>query len=133
MAEMTQEQKQLTVTLAAEYGPKVYAQAVELSGLSLCLVSLGADVLTAAERERMYRQASLHLAKLLETVMSPEHSARVTECAKRMDAALDTWMLDAIEMRDGLPAIECVRAEGCRLRNGQCQQVGKCLHRVAPS
>lgn len=100
---MTDEQKQLPAALIAAYGEKVYAQAVELSGLSLCLVSLGSDVLTEAERARMYRQASLHVAQLLEAVMPAEHSAKVTECAKRIDSAVDMAALDAIEKRDGLP------------------------------
>ncbi len=100
---MTPEQEQLRADLIAQYGETVFKQASELSGLAMCLVGLGADELKPEERARLYRQASLHLAQLLETVMPAEHSAKVTECAKRMDVALDLWMADEIEKREGLP------------------------------
>lgn len=103
MEVLTPEQRQLRVDLQAQYGDVVYAQAIELSGLSLCMLGLAADELSVEQRAHLYKQGSLHLAQLLETVMSAGHSAKVTECAKRMDAALDTWMLDDIEKRDGLP------------------------------
>jgi hypothetical protein len=103
---MTHEQKKLQADLIAQYGEVIYKQAVELSGLSLCLVALAADELAAPQREHLYRQASMHLAQLLETLMAPAVTAKVSECAKRMDAALDTWMLDEIEKRDGLPYLK---------------------------
>lgn len=102
---MTEEQ-QLRVDLLAKYGETVVKQATELSGLQICLLSLGTDVLTTAERERMYRLAGVHLGKLLETVMPPAVSALVVECALRIDAAADMAMLDDIEKRDGLPPVE---------------------------
>lgn len=102
---MTPEQQKLQADLIAEYGETVVRQAQELSGLSMCMVALGAEDLKPAERARAYQQASLHLGQLLETMMSVEMSAKVTQCAKRMDSALDVWMADEIERRDGLPRL----------------------------
>jgi len=100
---MTPEQDKLQADMLAEYGEVIFKQASEFSGLSLCLVALAGEELTPTQREHLYRQASLHLAQLLETLLPPAVSAKITECAKRMDAALDIWMLDEIEKRDGLP------------------------------
>ncbi len=102
---MTPEQQKLEAELLAEYGETIFTQARELSGLRLCMVGLAVDELTTEQRQHLFQQASLHLGQLLETVMAPAVSAKVSECAKRMDAALDTWMLDMIEKRDGLPPV----------------------------
>jgi hypothetical protein len=67
------------------------------------MVALGRDDLNEAERKRMYDQASLHLGQLLETMMSPALSEKVTECAKRLDEAIALWAADEVERRDGLP------------------------------
>lgn len=104
-ATMTKEQEQLRADLVARYGEDIVAQANQLSGLQLCLIGLGVDELKFEERARLVRQAGMHLAELLDTVMAPEHSAKVVECAKRLDAAIETWMNDEIEKRDGLPPL----------------------------
>lgn len=99
MIEPTAEQKKLRQDLITQYGEVVFRQAEEFSGLALCLTALAQGDLERDERIGLYRQASLHLGQLLETVMTSDHSARVSECAKRMDAALDMWMLDEVERR----------------------------------
>lgn len=72
--------------------------------MSLCLVALASDPdLSPEKRRETYDHASVHLAELLSTLMTAEESAAVSECAKRLDAAIETWMLDDIEARDGLP------------------------------
>lgn len=101
--EPTLEQRQLHADLVQLYGTKVCQQAHQLSGVALCLVALGTDKLSAAERRDSYVNASAHLALLLESLMTPEESAKVSECAKRMDVAIALWVLDDIEARDGLP------------------------------
>lgn len=121
---MTQEQEKLQADLLAQYGEVIFKQASEFSGLSLCLVALAADELAPAQREHLYRQASLHLAQLLETLMPAAHSANVTECAKRMDAALDTWMADDIERREGLPPLTEIRFDSDTIINGVLVKAG---------
>lgn len=97
MAEMTQEQKKLHEDLVAEYGEKIVGQARDLSGISLCVIGLLTDELSVAERQAAYQRVSGHLARLLESMMSPDHSAKVTACAKRLDAAIEVWTLDELE------------------------------------
>lgn len=101
---LTEEQEELHRQLVAQYGETIVKQAAELSGLALCLAGLAHDELAGAERARLYQQASLHLGQLLETMMPPAVSAKVAECAKRIDSAVDMAMFDAIEKRDGLPS-----------------------------
>lgn len=101
--EPTLEQRQLHAELVRRYGEKTCQQAHQLFGLALCLVALSTDVLSAEERRKSYVMASAHLAQLLETLMTQAESAKVSECAKRMDAAIAAWVLDDIEARDGLP------------------------------
>lgn len=102
--EPTAEQRKLFSELQVLFGAKSLEQANHLSGLGLCLAALAGDEgLTKEQRRFVYQQASTHLAQLLETLLSPKESARVTECAKRLDAAIETWMLDDTEARDGLP------------------------------
>jgi hypothetical protein len=100
---MTLEQQKLHDDLIAEYGETIVHQARHLSGLTTCMAALGAEELSKEERERAYRRAALHLGELLGTVLQPEVSAKVTECAERIDTAADLWMADEIEKRDGLP------------------------------
>lgn len=100
---MTEEQDKLPAELIKQYGAPTLMQANELSALTLCLQALGTEQLTDEQREFVARQAGLHVAQLMGMLMSPEQSAKVVECAKRVDSALDTWMLDEIEKRDGLP------------------------------
>lgn len=102
-SEPTLEQRQLRAALIAEHGETIFQQAAELSGLTICLVALGADDLSPVERERAFHQAGHHLAKLLETVMPADVSAKVTDCARRLDSAIDMAVLDDIEQREGLP------------------------------
>lgn len=102
--EPTVEQRQLFAELRERYGAATLERANHLSGLALCLVALASDdALTKDQRKDTYKSASYHLSRLLSTMLSAEESAAVSECAKRLDAALDTWMLDDIEARDGLP------------------------------
>lgn len=99
----TVEQLTLRRDLVAQYGELAFVQAIELSGLALCMRALAEADLNAGQRDWLYQQGSLHLAKLLEPLMSPEHSAKVTECSKRIEAANETWVNDEIEKREGLP------------------------------
>jgi hypothetical protein len=48
--------------------------------------------------------AGMHLAKLQASYITKGESDKLTECAKRLDAALETWMMDDLEEREGLPA-----------------------------
>lgn len=100
----TEEQRKLFSELQMLFGSKSLEQANHLSGLGLCLSALANDEgLTREQRQHVYQKASEHLAQLLEMLLSPGESARMIECAKRLDAAIETWMLDGIEARDGLP------------------------------
>jgi hypothetical protein len=99
---MTPEQVQEREALVARYGQAVFDQAVELSGLALCLRSLATDGLSPVQREWLYQQGSLHLAKLLTPLMSAEHSAKVTECSKRIETITETGVMDEIARRAGL-------------------------------
>lgn len=101
-ATMTPEQVQEREALIAKYGQAVFEQAVELSGLALCMRALADPEMDAGQREWLYQQGSLHLAKLLNPLMSPQHSAQVTECSKRIESATDLWMADELERRHGL-------------------------------
>ncbi len=103
MTAMTPEQEKLHADLVKKYGLLIVKQARHLSGLTLCLQALALDELDQEERRKSYERAGVHLAKLLETVMPAEYSAKVTECASRIDSATDLWMADEIEQRDGLP------------------------------
>lgn len=102
-ATMSDEQDKLMAQLQAQYGPDIVNQAAQLSGLTTCLQALGIEDLKPQEREFAYRQAGFHIAQLIDSLMKPEHAAKVIECAKRTDSAIDMWMLDDIEKRDGLP------------------------------
>lgn len=103
MAAMTQEQEKFHAVLVEQYGLPIVTQARHLSGLTMCLQALAVDELSGEERKKSYIRAGMHLAQMLEMVMSAQQSAKVTECAGRIDAALDVWMVDEIEARDGLP------------------------------
>jgi hypothetical protein len=100
----TPEQQKLRADLIAQYGNAAFERALQLSGLQLCITGLGADHLSTKERERLVRQAGIHLAELIDDLMpSAFESAKVVECARRIDAAIEVWMLDEVEQRDGLP------------------------------
>lgn len=103
------EQEKLREDLLAEYGEAIVGQAYELSGLSTCIVSLGCDELTVPQRERLRDQSIDHLTKLLCALLKPGVGERVFECAKRIDAAIETWAVDAIEQREGLPRLNLTR------------------------
>lgn len=102
MASEPQEQAQLREDLTAEYGEALYGQAVEFSGLALCLTALATDDMTTEERAEIYQQASLHLSALLAVLLPPGTSQKLTECAKRLDAATEIWMADEMARRAGL-------------------------------
>ena len=108
MRPMTPEQEKLHADLVKQYGLLIVTQARHLSGLTLCLQALALDELSAEERKKSYARAGTHLGQLLETVMSAEYSAKVTECAGRIDAALDLWTADEIEQREGLKNVGVV-------------------------
>lgn len=99
---MTPEQEKLRADLVASYGLPLVEQARHLSGLKLCLQALALDELSAEEREKSYASAGMHLAQLIEMLMTPERSAQLTECAARLDSAIDLWMADEMEKRDGI-------------------------------
>jgi hypothetical protein len=99
----TPEQQELRADLIAQYGELTFARALQLAGLQMCLIGLGADDLAFEERARLVRQAGIHLAELMDTAVPTAESAKIVECAKRIDAAVDLWMLDEREAREGLP------------------------------
>jgi len=98
-----EEQQELRAELIAHYGQKTFERALEMSGISCCLQALATDALSEVERKAAYMMAGLHLAKLQASFLSGEDSAALTECAKRIDAAMEAWTLDELEERDGLP------------------------------
>jgi hypothetical protein len=100
---MTPEQARVRADLIAKYGERIFTQALEMSGVRCCLQALACAVLTNEERETVYQRAAMHLARLHATFMNTEESAIFTECAKRIDSAVDLWTLDDIEAREGLP------------------------------
>lgn len=102
---MTQEeeQKKLKGELIERYGAVAFKRAMEMSGVRSCLEALATDALSEEERKAAYARAGMHLARLHGTFMTFEESAAMTECAKRIDAAVETWVMDDIEARDGLP------------------------------
>lgn len=102
---MTQqeEQQKLKAELVERYGAVAFKRAMEMSGVRSCLEALATDALTEEERKVAYARAGMHLAKLHATFMTLEQSNAMTECAKRIDAAIETWAMDDIEARDGLP------------------------------
>lgn len=99
---MTAEQEQHHADLVKKYGQMIVRQARHLSGLTICLQALALDDLEGDERKESYARAGAHLAELLETMMSAEYSAKVTECASRIDSALELWMADELERKQGL-------------------------------
>ena len=102
---ITQEQATLRAQLIERFGLVAFNRAMEMSGVRNCLQALACDELSKNERAEAYMRAGVHLARLHAMFMTTAESAALTECAKRIDAALDTWMLDEIEERDGLPQV----------------------------
>jgi hypothetical protein len=100
---MTPEQAALREQLIQRYGELTFTRALEMSGIRCCLQALATDALSPTERVVAYTQASMHLAKLQATFITPQECAAVTECAKRLDSAVDMWALDDVEEREGLP------------------------------
>lgn len=99
----TLEQAALQADLIERFGFVTFTRAWHMSGLRNCLQALALDKLSEMERAEAYAAASMHMAKLHASFITREQSEQLTECAKRIDAAIDTWTLDAIEQRDGLP------------------------------
>lgn len=104
----TQEQAALQADLILRYGALTFDRAWNLSALRNCLTALSIQSLTADERATAYEAASHHLAQLRVTLMASDLIA-LTECGKRIDAAVDAWTLDELEARDGLPALEGIQ------------------------
>jgi len=102
---MTQEQDALRAELIERYGAMTFDRACQLSGLVNCMIALARDDLSKEERERAYTRAMTHYAKLQATFITAEQSAALTECAKRIDVAVDMWSLDDLERREGLPRL----------------------------
>lgn len=100
------EEKKLHADLLAEYGEAIVNQATELSGLTTCLMALGADDLSKAERERVYHLAAGHVQGLVASVLPTSVIEKLTECAAKIDNAVEMKMLDDIEARDGLPPLK---------------------------
>jgi hypothetical protein len=99
----TPEQRQLRADLIKRFGALTFKRAMQLSGLQMCLIGLGADELTFEERAHLVRQASMHLAELIDTAVPAAESAKLVECARRIDTAVELWLLDEKEEREGLP------------------------------
>ena len=98
-----QELEALRADLIKRYGMVTFTRALEMSGIRTCLQALATGQLSDEERLAAYTMASMHLAKWQATYMTTEESEKLTECAKRVDAAMEAWTLDDIEQRDGLP------------------------------
>jgi hypothetical protein len=77
-------EEKLETELCEQYGETAFERGREFSGLVLCLCGLGTDDLAEEERASLYAAASRHLAALMETVLSPQDSAAMTACAKRI-------------------------------------------------
>lgn len=100
-----EEQDKLRADLIERYGAVAFNRALEMSGIRACLEALATDALSKNERRIAYERAGMHLARLHATFMTTEQSTAMTECARRIDAAFDTWAMDDIEQRDGLPPL----------------------------
>lgn len=106
---MTPEQQKFHADLVVKYGAAIVAQARHLSGIKLNIQALAVDELSAEERAKAYIRAGSHLAELLELLMTYlpkkayEQRHKLTECSQVLDTAIDLWMADEIEQRDGLP------------------------------
>lgn len=100
---LNQEQESLREELIERFGMVTFTRATEMSGLRYCLQALACDDLSKEERAAAYVMAGAHLAKLHSTYITNEQSLELTECARRMDAAIDTWLMDDLERREGLP------------------------------
>ena len=92
--DLTPEQRQERDALIAKYGASAFDQALELSGLALCMRALTDSSLNDEQREWLYQQGSVHIAKLLESLMTQAHAAKVTECSKRIESITELGVLD---------------------------------------
>ena len=99
------EQTALRAELIRRFGERTFQRALEMSGIRICLQALATDALSEIERKTAYMMAGVHLANLQTSFLNGEDSAAMTECARRLDAAMDMWSLDEIEARDGLPPV----------------------------
>ena len=98
-----EEQAALRAELIGRFGERTFQRALEMSGIRNCLQALAVDGLSKAERQMAYERAGMHFARLQSMFVSSEESAALTECARRIDNAIDMWSFDEIEVRDGLP------------------------------
>lgn len=102
MSEQTAEQAAFRAQLVREYGELTVARGNDLAGITTCLLALGTDELSPAEREEVYHRAAQHLQSLIGGALPASEIARITQCAGRIDAAVDVWVADNIEAREGL-------------------------------
>jgi len=98
-----EEQQRLRAELVARYGERTFNRALEMSGIRSCLQALATGALSDVERLSAYTMASMHLAKLQASILTGEEAAAMMECARRIDSAMETWTLDELEAREGLP------------------------------
>ena len=103
-----QEQAALRAELIERFGERTFLRALEMSGVRNCLQALAIDGLSKEERAEAYTRAGMHLAKLQSSFMTTAELAALTECARRIDNAIDMWSFDEIERRDGLPPAPCL-------------------------
>jgi hypothetical protein len=102
--EQPPELQKLQEELIERFGAVTFARAWHMSSLRNCLQALAHDELTSEERKLAHAAAGLHLAQMQATFITLEQSGALTECAARIDSAIDMWALDELERRDGLPA-----------------------------
>lgn len=105
------EQTVLRTELITRFGERTFLRALEMSGIRNCLQALACDGLSKEERAEAYMRAGMHLARLQTMFITTADSAALTECARRIDSAIDMWSLDEIEARDGLPPSEIIRPD----------------------
>lgn len=99
----TPEMKKLHGELMERFGAVTFERAWNMSSLRNCLQALAHDELTSEERRLAYTAACMHFAKMQATFITLAQSDAMTECAARIDSAIDMWALDELERRDGLP------------------------------
>lgn len=97
------ERAALQAQLVAKYGEQLFNRACDFSNLRLLMVALATDEMTPAERKDAFEHATTHLSALIASLMGRVEMAKLIACAERIDSAVDVWVADDIEARDGLP------------------------------
>lgn len=99
-----QEQIELARRLMAQYGPAIFRAAGELAMLTNSINALASDALSPEERQEARMRANLHVARLFDHfVPRVEDAAKIVECARRMDSAVDQWLIDELTKDQPLP------------------------------